>query len=565
MASSSVRNLRIMLLGGILFTGIATGSVYIAKRRGASTTKHIPVKAMDYSTKTQTQDFKMSRTEGGKTVFRAVAKKAIDFRESGKSQLEDLEIFIFGKNGDRNDKITTKNCDYDSNTGLFFAPGEVQIELASLGGVEAKAAPDPNKKPVHITTTGMTFDQKKNVATTDQDLHFEFSKGTGDAKGAVYDSTEQMFWLRSNVVIHITNGAPTEVRAVEMRYFEKLHQIHLVKPEVLRTGQKLASDTGVMYLDEKQQAKNALLEGNVHGVNDHAASPGVSGASGKLRHTEFLAARLDLNLDEKQHIHDASASATPGGVVRMDSQGPTGRTEARATRLDMDYTGLNNSLKQAEWKGAAKIVMSPAPGQAKAQTRVITAEQIEMNMKPGGKELANARTITPGRFEMTGGGEPHRVLTAREIWADFNDRNALNQMRATGQVRTESEPPANAPVGSPLRITTSDRLEGSFNGQQQLEHMAQSGNFQYTEGDRHATADSAVYTLPPGAPSGTGLTVLIGTPAADPRVWDPGGAVIAKKLTMPEKNGESIAEGNVRATQIQAKDNSKKQPGIFGS
>src|SRR6266481_2871703 len=139
MASSSVRNLRIMLLGGILFTGIATGSVYIAKRRVASGTRHTPVKAMPPSVSQNATDFKMSRTEGGKTVFRAVAKKAIDFRDTGKSQLEDLEIFIFGKNGDRNDKITTKNCDYDSNTGLFFAPGEVQIELASLGGVEAKA------------------------------------------------------------------------------------------------------------------------------------------------------------------------------------------------------------------------------------------------------------------------------------------------------------------------------------------------------------------------------------------------------------------------------------------
>src|SRR5437667_11145753 len=101
MATTSLRKVRLILLGAIAITGVGTGSVYLAKHRVAVQQKIAPpVRLPDNVTHTQ-QGFKMSRSEGGITIFQATAKKAVDYRETGKSHLEDVEIMVYGKAGDR--------------------------------------------------------------------------------------------------------------------------------------------------------------------------------------------------------------------------------------------------------------------------------------------------------------------------------------------------------------------------------------------------------------------------------------------------------------------------------
>lgn len=555
MASTSIRNFRILALGGIFFTALITGSVYLARHRTAPAPPAPPKRVLP-GISTQQNGFSFANTDGNRTTFKATAKKAIDFRDTGKSQLEDVEILIFGKSGDRHDRITSHSCDYDSKTGQFYSEGEVTIELGSVPGQKpADAAAPPAEKTV-ITTTGLLYDQKKGLATTDRPLQFEFRQGSGSATGAVYNSEDQTVWLRSAVKIHLDRDRPVDVEATELHYLEKDHQIQLNWPSFKRVGQTVTARSGTLYLDDKQQAKSGLLDGEVHGHTEN-------GTPGKVRTTEFWSSKLDMTLNEKQQVTAAVAS----GNARMDSHGSTGRSEGRADRLQMDLTGQDNSLKQANWIGGAKMIFTPAVTGAPshAQTRIITAEQIEVNMTDDGKEVANARTVTPGRVEMIGGSEPRRILTARQIWADFGEHSAIQEMRAQGSVRTESDPPATAPAGSPKRVTTSDRLEARFNDQQQLDRMSQSGGFQYEEGDRHATAEVALYTITPGATSnaGSGSTVLTGKPGADPQVWDPQGRVIAQKITMPDNKAdaaaETVAEGNVRGTQMPAKKEAKSE------
>jgi lipopolysaccharide export system protein LptA len=590
MATHSIRNLRLALLLAIGLTGVATLGVYLAKHRVLlqEQGRRQPLERLPETLNQKANIFKMSHSEGSRTTFQATAKKAVENKDGGKSHLEDVDIDICGKNGDRRDHITSKASEYDANSGQFYSEGEVFIHLSSMPGVVAtdaapgdKAAPPrpsdspvshnsadscggpapPNTQPIELQTSGFLYDQKKNIATTERDLVFQFRNGDGQGTGAVYDSGQQTLWLKQDVIIHMRRGHPVDIHAAELRYMQRERQIQFVKPVMIRKdeiiSQTITGDRGTLYLDDKQQVNHVLLEDNIHGVAD-----------GKGRHSEVWANRMDMRLDEKQHVQFVLAI----GDVRLDSHGPTGRSQAQAPRLEMDMTGPNNTLKQALWKEGAKLTFSPLPTAAKGQTRVITAEQIEMNMKEDGKELSSARTLTPGRVEMTGGGEPRRVLTARQITARFGDRNAMREMHAQGQVRTDSDPPANAkpgPAGEPpaQRITTSDRLDATFNAQQQLDSMIQTGSFQYREGDRQATAEKAVYTITPGTNPQTGTTVLTGPatkPNVDPVVWDLNGRVIARQITMPDK-GETLAEGEVRATQLPSKDDQKnsKHSAIF--
>jgi len=596
MATHSIRNLRLVLLLAIGLTGVATLGVYLAKHRVLlqEQGRRQPLERLPETLNQKASVFRMSHSEGSRTTFQATAKKAIENKEGGKSHLEDVDIDIYGKNGDRHDHITSKACEYDANSGQFYSEGRVFIHLSSMpGAVTANSAnaPDasrsPNSRdapadtqppqgsqPVDLETSGFLYDQKKNIATTERDLVFQFRNGDGAGTGAVYDSGQQTLWLKQDVIIHLRRGHPVDIHAAELRYMQRERQIQFVKPVMIRkdetVSQTITGDRGTLYLDDKQQVNHVLLENNIHGVADSGSGGALRlGGAGKGRHSEVWANRMDMGLDEKQHVQFVLAI----GDVRLDSHGPTGRSQAQAPRLEMDMTGPNNTLKQALWKEGAKLTFSPLPTAARGQTRVITAEQIEMNMKEDGKELSSARTLTPGRVEMTGGGEPRRVLTARQITARFGDRSAMREMHAQGQVRTDSDPPANAkpgPGGEPpaQRITTSDRLDATFNAQQQLDSMIQSGSFQYHEGDRHATAEQAVYTVTPGTNPQTGTTVLTGPatkPNVDPVVWDLNGRVIARQITMPDK-GETLAEGEVRATQLPSKDDKKnsKHSAIFG-
>ena len=102
MARSNIGNFRILVLGAIVFGAHHRQRLYGRQREARKTPAHVPT-ALPPSVTQNAHHFAMSRTEGGKIIFHATADKAVDFRDSGKSQLEGVEIFIYGKNGDRND------------------------------------------------------------------------------------------------------------------------------------------------------------------------------------------------------------------------------------------------------------------------------------------------------------------------------------------------------------------------------------------------------------------------------------------------------------------------------
>ena len=130
----NVRRLRGLLMAAIVVTAVATAVVYVVRQRRAARIAPAPLQRIPSSVTQAAQGFSISRTEAGRTLFKATAKKAVDYKETGKSELEDVEIIIYGTTGDRADRITSSKCEYDSKKGLIYSEGEVAIELASLPG-----------------------------------------------------------------------------------------------------------------------------------------------------------------------------------------------------------------------------------------------------------------------------------------------------------------------------------------------------------------------------------------------------------------------------------------------
>ena len=81
----------------------------------------------------QSADFSYSKVEGQRTIYTVRASRATEFKEGNRNLLEDVSITVFGKNGERNDTLQTRACDFISSTGKITCAGDVQINLQASG------------------------------------------------------------------------------------------------------------------------------------------------------------------------------------------------------------------------------------------------------------------------------------------------------------------------------------------------------------------------------------------------------------------------------------------------
>ena len=588
-AKLTIPQIRAVVLSLLVGTALVTGGVYLHRTRGSAAGQPLPLPRVPPNV-TQSAGFRLSKSEGGRTVFTVKALRAREQRDTGKSLLEDVEIITFGAQGDRRDRIFSKLCEYDSKTGRVYSEGEVEIELASLPGEFLAATGKSGESParsvagepvarIQARTSGLTFNEKTGVASTERLVRFRFLRGTGQATGAVYDSHQRTLRLTSDVQILLQKpGTPQppedqpskiEILAKELVHLQRQSQVLLRQPRIRQTlagggSRELLGEEALLRLDEQNRLQAVEVVGQVQ-INESA--PGATPAGG--RRSRLTAKRLDLLFNEQHLLDQVHANE----AVRLEVVTPRSRAEFQAARLELFFAGPQNTLSQVDWKGGVRIVLTPTA--AEAPVRVLTSEEVEMILKPGRQELDVARTLDPGRLELLPpkgpvqvlrGRPTRRVLTADRFWMQFGEQSQLRVLRAEQGVRLESEAPAPAPRnqaggGSPRlptptpRITTSDLLVAHFSqASQQLEVLEQTGNFHYTDGERQATAERAVYR------AAERVVTLTGRPGRNPEVWDRQSRTSARQITLDEDSKQGTATQQVRSTYLP-----QQNPGSAGA
>jgi lipopolysaccharide export system protein LptA len=224
----------------------------------------------------------------------------------------------------------------------------------------------------------------------------------------------------------------------------------------------------------------------------------------------------------------------------------TARTTISSRRVDLDFDASSgaSTMMQALTTGNTVLESAPVPrpGVAPAETRVVRSDRVLLKMRPGGRELANIETQTPGHLEFLPNqpGQRHRTLDADHMFIAYGDGNVIRSFAGTNAA-TRSDPipakgaqkpkQANAPV-----LTWSKDLKAEFDPKTgQLAHMEQWNDFRYQEGDRRAVANHATLE------EARNLITL--DQAA--RIWDTSGATAADRILLDQKTGDVTAEGNV--------------------
>ena len=190
--------------------------------------------------------FTYSQSVKGRTAFTIHASNAVQYKGGASATLHDVVITLYGAQGDRSDRISGSEFDYDQKAGIVTAKGEVLIDLqgadltsspvaAAKDAVAAAAAAGVAAKPaqevIHVKTSGLVFDQNKQIATTSQHVEFSTPRGAGQSIGATYDVQKGLLVLQSAVELTSNrNGVPVVVHASHAEFLRSSMQAFLLNP-----------------------------------------------------------------------------------------------------------------------------------------------------------------------------------------------------------------------------------------------------------------------------------------------------------------------------------------------
>ncbi len=568
----TVRRLRLLALAGLFAVlGITFASFLFRQPKSAVRPPPPPKIAADINQ--QMQAFSLSKSSGDHTLYTIEATQVTNFKETGKTVLQNVSILLYGKEGTRLDRITSSECEFDPGSGFLFIAGEVNMQLGVplLGSSSDAEQAAPN--PVHIITSGLSFDQNTGIASTEKEVRFQFAAGEGVSQGAIYNPQEQLLILQSAVQLSIRPGpdseqnrepdgtpskivkasfpnpdarAPsnleglTHVRASRLRFHRGQGKIYLAAPvQITQGNRKLEAGDSEIVLDSSHRVERALLGGRIHAREQT-----------QLRFSELRAGRGELEFTAQGKIKKLLL------VQDVDWSAGTGQAQREGQAQRVDLLFQNGLLQRIEAYDKVRIVLhephafapisssvaeiaEPANGPG---AQILSAQYVEMLPGAGGEGLQRLRTRDSSTLQLlpakAGKNKDKRTVSGETFEMQFGPESNLTLFAAEGSVRVVAEASGNIPR---RRITSSDHLQITFDPlTQALDRMQQWGNFHYQESDREARAERADYSTAGGREE----VVLQGTPM----VWNSSGKISAHRIALKSSTGEINAEGKVATT-----------------
>jgi lipopolysaccharide export system protein LptA len=542
-----------LVASGVLLVVAVTVSYWIARSHIQPVLQNVP-QALGLDIQQTSEGFSLSKSVGGRTLYTIHASRAVQFKAGGHANLHNVHIVVYGHNHDRYDQIYGDQFTYDQQSGDIQAVGEVHIDLE--GNAEGPTRPDQAppqemKNPLHLVTRSLTFNQKTGVAQTDETVDFRTEQASGSAKGAYYDSKENELQLKSDVHVVTTGAHPATITGSSGIIQKEPRQAVLMNAKIEQPDRTLTADRATLLFSPDNSVQHAVAEGNVH---IQARGPSLVDITGP---------RCDLNLGPKNSLQQAVMS----GGAKFDTHGNS-VAHGSADTFIVDFAEPNqpsqfHMVKNARLKQDPQANMpgAAAPAKSGAASPVASGQPMEIAADELDFQLANGNQLktsdTVGKASITilpsppapnaakngqsaGGGNATTVATAGKFHATFDDNNHIQALHGWPNSRIVSTTP-----GEPDKVSTSDKLDVAFGPDGGVQHLIQTGHFEYHEpsansntGGRAAFADVATYT------PDDQLLVLSGSP----RIVDGGMTTTAVHIRINRQTGDGFADDDVKTT-----------------
>ncbi|HEX4603264.1 MAG TPA: LPS export ABC transporter periplasmic protein LptC [Candidatus Angelobacter sp.] len=456
--------------------------------------------------------FNLSKSKDGKMLFTIHANSVQQYKESGKAALHDVSIIVFGRNQDRSDQIYGSDFAYDPVAKEVTAQGQVRIDLEANSTAASSSGQTPaseSRNLIHVTTSGLTFNENTGIAQTRAAIEFRVPEGNGSAVGAMYDSHGGTLTLKSAVRVTSTGARKATITGQSAIITKSPSKIVLQSARVEQPERTISADKVTVFLRDDNNIDRIVGSGNLHATKTGAKGFEVSAPEGEL---------------EMAGANQARAGSLSGGVT-FASKGDT-PAEGRAGKMLLTF-GVANRVTKARAENTVQLQQG-APG----KSQELHAVAVDLFVKDG-KKLEKAVTSSGPAEIVRDQGTGKTTISAGRFETTFNQQNRPVSLYGTPDAKIVDSVP-----GKPDRILMSRELTAKFNEKGEIVSADQTGDFHYEEGTQKASAERAKY----GAVEET--IVLSGSP----RVLDSGVTLTADSIQLNRKTRNAFAQDNVKTT-----------------
>jgi lipopolysaccharide export system protein LptA len=450
---------------------LAVVGVYASRAYQEARARHGAPQAVPATVQQQSAEFRFSKVEQNHTLFTVRAAHATQFKEENRSILQDVWITIYGREGNRNDNIHTRECSYEPISGAILCQGDVQLDLQGANPATGK----PAGKPLLVQTRSLSFNRETGEASTAEAVAFQFPEGSGHAVGVTYSTHESKVRLEHTVeltfsVANRTGNQPVTATGSSMDISRPSHLMVLHGPAKARQGEReLSADQITIDLDEAFRARHAVAEG--HPV---------------MRSTEG-GGQFEISADRFE-----SFLSTAGWVQRILTEGNVTGTRQSAAGVDhfsaarADLTMLPEHNLVQEIVATGGVFLDSWQG---ANSRTVKSDSMLVKFAPSEREgqqrVDAAETLAPGTI-VTKTGDESTTLRAKKFVAGFGTNGQLEHLHG----HTGAEIRRQFSSGVP-QIITADELMATFGAKGEWETLDEHGKVHFQQADRRASAAHA--------------------------------------------------------------------------
>jgi lipopolysaccharide export system protein LptA len=501
----------------------------------------------------QSNEYSYSQVENQRTLFTIRASRAIQFKDEKRAVLQDVWITIYGREGNRNDNIHTRECNYEPKSGAVHCQGDVQIDLSAAvpaaGTTQSTEKKSRNAKPigmepkadqpVQITTRNLSFDRETGEASTSEPVQFRFPQGQGHAVGVTYDSRDATVRLEHDVEIDMaasekTGGLPVTATggSLEIRRNERI--VLLNAPAMVRQGSReLASGKISIELDADFHAQHVTAE-------DH---PSVRS---KTADGEFAASgeRFESFLNPGGSIDRIVADGKVNGTNRTK----TGTDTFSMSHADFTMQGKQNLIKTMGATGDVVFDSQQGSDSRSLQTQSLLVK-FGAGKQPGKARMESAETLAPGTISSKTATDSTE-LRAKKFVTQFNANGQMEKLFGYSGVEIRRQ------IGSAAPQTSSaTELAATFATNGEWDTLDEKGNVKFQQVDRQAGAARARVSR------ATDTIIMEGSPVLSDAV----SRTTASNVTINQKSGDIRATGGVVSTFTPAQGSVQSNPMTLGA
>lgn len=576
-----VERLRIWLAGSAIFL-IVVIAAFIGYARMLARLHHLKLPAsLGVNVVREAGGWTYSQSAGSRTIYTIHAAKW-EQHTNGKIALHDVSITLYGRSGDRSDRIYGDEFEYDQNAGVVRAMGLVHMDLQGQTPQGAKPGIQGSDelagaKVLHVTTSDLVYMNKLGVAATSEYIEFQAGTMKGHATGADYSSDSGMLILHSAVRMSgIANGRAEELRATTASFDNRGQEAFLTHAKYSSQDRTVEADLARLHTRPDGTLARVEAKGNV----TMRAQGGTA-----------VSQQADVVLDGAGQPQ----TVVLGGGVLYTADQPLRQVRGQAEAATIAFDGQKKPQPQhAVFTGGVHMIeRTRATEAARERWSVsdLTAEKLETALVPAGANGAQVRdadataghlTVVNNGSLANAGGNGTTELSADDLKAHLSASNdpkgmphvetiagrgntVLRQLDPKGVEQTSSADTLDAkfrPVGAAgagkarsgaITVGKSSMADTLWSAVQQgrvvmTRHApAKAGK---PDDVQHAVAEKAVYN---GDRDWVTLTGGV-------QVKDTGSVLWANQVALDRASGNSQAEGGVKVDYVQ--DISAKSSGV---